>query len=308
MPQIQIQNEKKLFAKLSWRNLISQRGLSRLEAKMAEIQEDRPALAAAAQELLDLCSKLPVSEAHFYLEKFDSSNPSKFQGQVFAKQPVRGWLSVESFASASPATPTEAESFTPEALGWLAAAAIAKREAQINDVCDFLKIARPQIYGARSVLKRSAGWTIAEPDAQKRLSCADSFALFISKANGEEGFLDSKGECAPLGGARLFESAEAAQRTISSRRIVQWDPVIVRVEARAVAIDPLTAKGRNLGPLGAVIAEEEARQLREALQQASVETLRARLAELEATQAAQQGATADGETSSGAAQRKKNRL
>jgi len=54
-----------------------------------------------------------------------------------------------------------------------------------------------------------------------------------------------------------------------------------------VAIDPPTPSDTLLGPLSAVMAKEEARQLNEVLEQSSLEKLRARVAELESQQAQQ---------------------
>jgi hypothetical protein len=301
MPALQIKNEKNLFGNPEWHSLISERGFQRLISKRGEVAKTQPHLLEAADLMIELCGALPTVEAFLYRQKFDMSTPSRYKANNLecGPTPVRAWLAVPGFVGKSPAKPLEAPALTPEGLGWVAASALSRKAAALDELADFLQIARPKLGGANSILKRSAQWTLGEPDEQARIAVVDAFALFMTRPTGHwqegrDGFLDARGDLSALGSARLFESAAAAMRTVASRSLHAMNPVVVRVMARAVAIDPATPAGSLSGPMAAVIAAEEARQLRLALEQASVETLRARLSELEAAQGASASAAAAG--------------
>jgi hypothetical protein len=291
MPQILVANAKGLFADTSWRFAITEQGLSRLAAELPELQNTDPAAHKIASELLELLSALPACSAFLYLGRNDLA-PGEAPTHVTAEhphgysyRPCRGWLSVGTFSSKSSSTPPEAAAATPEALGWVAAEQLAKREPELLALLRRLELGEPDIARAKGVVKRSAAWTLSAIDPYARLASADSFAVYKP---GSHGFLNDKGGTAPLAGARLFESAAAASRTISSRGLDS--AVVVAVSARVLRLDPIRKPSTDLGPLLGALATEEARQMREALRLADVAALRERLAELEAASAAQNGA------------------
>jgi len=296
MPQILIQNEKNLFGELSWSALISEVGLARLGAMLPVIEQERPDLFADARDFHDLCSALPQSTVFLFCQQHDllpgetlHANGAPFYGW----RPARGWIAPTKFIGKSASTPPTVTATTPEALGWRAAEIALKREKAFTAVAQYLGITPPSVAGAKGLLKKSEKWTIVEHRAHERLASADAFAIYLPRS---QGYLNDKGSIAVLGGARLFESAEAASRTITSRRLASQDAVVVTVEARVKGVDPIIAPSGDLGPLGLALAHEEARQLKEALAQATVESLRARLAELEAIQPATPASSDEAET------------
>ena len=291
MPQILVANEKGLFGETSWKALITELGFEALEAALPALEAADPALFKTASDFHSLCASLPQREAFIGRPDKNDLAPGELScGPVapdrpygYARRPARCWLSVGKFIGKSSSNPPEAAGCTPEALGWIAAEAIFKREAEFSSLAKRLGIAQPDVYGAKGIVKKSAAWTIEERSPFERLASAESFAIYLPQSRG---FLNDKGSSAPLGGARLFESAEAASRTITSRQLASSGAVVAAVSARVVGLDPVRAVTVDLGPLTGALAHEEARQLREALGAASIEILRQRLAELEAAQPA----------------------
>ena len=165
-----------------------------------------------------------------------------------------------------------------EALGWTAALELLAQKRKIEEIACLLDIVAPD-WAPISRLKTLLGHlSVEEANASNGLSATDCFAIFLTE---EDGYLNDKGEIAPLAGARLFESvAAAAQRTIRSQK--REKAIVVKIHAQAIAVVAETLPESGIGAFGKVLAETEARQLQEALAHASLDQLRQRVTELEA--------------------------
>jgi len=164
-----------------------------------------------------------------------------------------------------------------EALGWTAALELLAQKRKIEEIACLLDIVAPD-WAPISRLKTLLGHlSVEEANASNGLSATDCFAIFLTE---EDGYLNDKGEIAPLAGARLFESVAAAQRTIRSQK--REKAIVVKIHAQAIAVVAETLPESGIGAFGKVLAETEARQLQEALAHASLDQLRQRVTELEA--------------------------
>lgn len=78
--------------------------------------------------------------------------------------------------------------------------------------------------------------SIRSDDPMDVLGHADAFALYVER-DGGGGYLDGRGNIVDgIGGARLFESAKAAERTATSRRL--RNSVVVSVEVNVKGLAP----------------------------------------------------------------------
>jgi hypothetical protein len=292
MPKAVVRNEEGLFADLSPKSIITSPGLQRLTLLLPRIEAEHPKLAPAARAWIDAAARCPTAEwvcGPFVSNDwtwFDKNEAKTFVfGSKSSEQPehvsihgVKAWLSPISFSSArSGKESTEVASATAEGLGWAAAAELAARKGEIAKVARLVGIAPPSLGRADQVLRLSAGWSVEEFSPSAGLSEAECCAIYMVS---DGGYLNDKGAVAPLAGARLFESAEAARRTMKSRGI--RGAMIVNVQARAVSIVPGSIPSGGIGHFDQALAETEARQLQESLARANLDQLRQRVAELEA--------------------------
>lgn len=118
-------------------------------------------------------------------------------------------------------------------------------------------------------------------DPNDRFAQSQGCAVFIPNGYDGGGFLDIRGYGgAPLSGARLFESSGAANTTIRSRGLT--NAIVVYVNTRLSHIDPNNTRNlNNANSLTDAVAYMERQRLEAALKEASIEQLKARLAELE---------------------------
>ena len=108
-----------------------------------------------------------------------------------------------------------------------------------------------------------------EFDPTKELVRAECFAIYVGGSSG--GFLDGRGQFAPLGGARLFESQASAEKTISSRGLLNAAVVCIKAQMTGLAPDQ-TIQG-DIRSLKEAIASVEKEQLLKALDMATEEEL-----------------------------------
>jgi predicted NAD-dependent protein-ADP-ribosyltransferase YbiA (DUF1768 family) len=124
-----------------------------------------------------------------------------------------------------------------------------------------------------TVSKKIKNYTFQSVDEEQEWSCCEAWMVF-----GKSGYLDDKGQCAPLSRARMFESAAAAIRTVKSKKWTSWKVVKARVEAVGLEKFPGDTEDDRLS--GAMARQEE-KKLMAALENASIEQLKERLSALE---------------------------
>ena len=129
---------------------------------------------------------------------------------------------------------------------------------------------------------------VQESNPAQQLGEGLAYALYVSGKSAYAhvpdqpgGYLDARNEYTPsITGARLYESLKAVERTIGARGLEdRATPVAVRV-----AMEGLPAGYSELGfeKLGAAVSEQRRKSLHKALAEADLETLQARVKELEA--------------------------
>jgi hypothetical protein len=283
MVPIQIQNAKGLYARAFWRRALTEAAVDRIRQSLGKLDAENPKMALDARRALAALERMPLVSVRLFGEvslSGDLAPGDAWRGEYKDSERLcRAWIDVMGFASANRCEELTAPAANADALGWAEAGELAKMGAKFERLLHQLQISNPKLRAASVYAKWRGGEAVKVSERSKvgSLTAADAFCVYMPDA---QGFLNDKGASAPLGGARLFESPGAAARTVSSRRISP--AAVVRVQARIVALDPILNGGNNLGALRDALASEEARQLREALRQADIDTLRARLAELEA--------------------------
>lgn len=127
----------------------------------------------------------------------------------------------------------------------------------------------------------NGGYILNTINSNDRFAQSQGCAIFVPNSYSGGGFLDARGDIsAPLSGARLFESSGSAYTTIRSRGLE--DAIVVHVNNSLSHIDANnTSSLTNANSLTDAVAYMVRQRLEAALKEASVEQLKARLAELE---------------------------
>lgn len=280
MKKYNLTNAQGLFYPFYLAPIMAQETTQKIRAKYLPSVTD-PEEREALLNALELVEALPVIET---VVRMKGAGKSK---TVNAFKKAYGWLSLGSPESQSPPHPFPASSH--KEAGWLDIGLIGKRHALINKM--LRGIGEPDINphsltGAGNIKKRAASITFSEIAEFASLGESTSVAVFMTPNQGQEyilpGFLDSKGGLGPLSRARLFESAKAAERTLrmtSLTRSSAWKAVEVSLAATKALDMP---GDTNTQAISQAIAQQESKALARALAEASLETLRARVLELEA--------------------------
>lgn len=262
-------NEKGLFATLDFKGVVSVEGWAYLQAQ-------RPALSEADRATLDavkpLIDQLPQGNAYFSvantrdtsgtLTQSYRSNPTEplsYYGHIAAL----GWyVPAGTFKSSSPSKPFEGEP-SPERLGWSVMAQLIRPALWKALESLIARCGLHQGYlasdGASNVLKNQHKWTWVSAQMENTVKTC---ALYLPT----QGFMNDKGNTTPLAGARLFESAEAARRTRTSRGLK--DAVIVELETRVVGLVPGETLPVGDVKLGGLLAQMDAEKMEQALPEA----------------------------------------
>ena len=216
------------------------------------------------QELVGILDGLPLEEEmSFNSEAF--TGPKDFPGNPVSS---RNWLKCTMAGVYAPEifksnTSADAKDLwvqpTAEGFGWDQVDRIAVLYKKVaNEFKDLgLSLGQRHIASLQKALKKQADWTVVELTPASMLQ-SDACAVYLVDGRG---FVNDKGNPVPLGGARLFESTAAAERTIQSRG---WQNAVV-VSAK-IQVEGLSPEQKhlpdNLGLLGAAISHKQAEQLR----------------------------------------------
>lgn len=267
--QYSVKNSKGLFGQMRFAMAVMTKeahaAVKRYAENMPEGKEKK-----AAMEMLDLVEQLPFTSC-WSVNKTGS----------LVQEDAYGWVPVDSFVSASSLT----EYSSPEACGWHVVGKIQKHVKlyeKLMGVCGQKAMHDYYWRGASGIARKvvSEGIVFEKFDPSSDLADADAWALYCDG----RGYLDSKGGFGPIARARMFESAEACKRTSASRGISS--STVVRVNVKAAGIENVPGTDTEPADLRAALAKIEAEALAMALEKADIETLRARLAVLEAEECA----------------------
>ena len=159
-----------------------------------------------------------------------------------------------------------------EECGWKEIEEVSKNIKLINKLFNLVKIAPLGHYdldGCNSILKRMNQAEVKFEKFEKTQGYGEgeSYAIFL-----ENGYLDSKGFSGPLTRARMFESAEAANRARKAMFSNSSRGVIVKISLQAENVCdsyPLT----NNDDLNCAISAIEAKKIKLFLEKATLEQL-----------------------------------
>ena len=264
----QLLNQKHMFCPLRWDKVVTLTQLAALKKTLTEYSEDlNPKEKQRWEEIVGLLDALPEKEVPYSKNKL-------------CKMVV---------AVGSPSTTSRVNEDIPESMehwGWDETVRLATHMRAINAWYTKHEAKLIPLDNIQSVLKwkkrfDNGEYIFKNINPLDRFAQSEGCAIFISNSHSGGGFLDARGHSsAPLSGARLFESSGAAYTTIRSRDL--QDAVVVHVNSSLLHIDANnTTHLGNAGNLTNAVAHMERKRLEDALKDASVEQLKARLAELE---------------------------
>ena len=295
-----IVNAKGLFSSPELHDLLSEHAFGLMKEKFAEwstrADVDKKTV-AKVKEALELIELLPTAERFFYYRKNDLPGlnftpPQKYSyghGYGSGNALARCYVDVGSFNTKSEGASRSGDFANGDAL--LKTLDVCVKLSAFQSVLeDFAKdleisLETSKLKRCKTLQKRfnSGEYTIKDFDPSIELGQVNACVIFVPGHNGSGGYLDGRAGYSPLAGARLFESAGSARTTIRSRHL--QNAVVLHIKAQLVGIDPDQGpvSGNNEELLSA-IARIERLNLEKALEDASVEQLKERLARYEQQQ------------------------
>lgn len=276
-------NSKQHFASIHWEPIVSERGYNLLKEN---VQKNWDALSAKEQaaweDIFKNLDALPVKQVGNWREKEAS----------------RVVVGIGTFATKSPHN----DSFPDEYSDW-GWENVANIQTHARTISQF-KEKYPIWVNLTDPLKKVLKWKqrLDKNEYQLKvfdpidvLAQAESYAIYIPSPSHTGGFLDGRGlDGAPLAGARMFETAGSAHTTINSRGL--RNAVVVKVKSSLLGLDTSNTESSDCEDILSAVALMEKKRLEKALEDASVEQLRARLATLEKELSANAEAVQNGET------------
>lgn len=262
----QLLTDKQMFCALYWGDVIS---LTQLEQFKQCVQKD---------DQMNAKDKEKLSEIVQLLEEL----PEKDIGHK--KRTYKSVVIVRRAATTSTLNEDIPNSVTD--WGWPQAVKLATHTRLINTFIEKNRGLLNKINYIADVAKwnkklENGEYILNHVDPNARFSQSQGCAIFVPNSYDGGGFLDVRGYSrAPLSGARLFESSGSANTTIRSRGLD--NAIVVHVNTSLSHIDPNNTRSLiNANSLTDAVAYMERQRLEAALKEASVEQLKARLAELE---------------------------
>ena len=289
MSDFRFVNTKGLIAHPTWTPVLTQNAVDVIKSKLA-IWDPADKRLAKWNEIVGLLEQFPLAKYHGgQFNAKDDIAPGSAKGNWQNPTiPTRMMVDVTTFKTSSAADYSAAKDApsNPEQWGWQPASALAKMSTQLGEMIKALDV---RITLSMDPFKRGQGlakkfnteFNIKSNDPTADLAEVEAFVLYIPSSSGVPGFLDGRANVSPLSGARMFESAASAATTRRSRGLT--DAVVVGVHARLtrIAPDQDLRSTPGMDPLREALAFNDRRDIEEALEQATIEQLKARLALLE---------------------------
>lgn len=263
-------NNKQHFASIHWEPIISERGYTLLKESV-RVQSHWNALTPKEQNAWEDVFK-----------NFEAL-PVKQTGSWREKEASRVVVGIGTFATKSPHNDNFPEEYSN--WGWEEVANIQAHARMISQYKAKYPIWVNPTENLKKVLKwkqrlESGEYELKVFDPIDVLAEAESYAIYIPNSSHTGGFLDGRGlDGAPLAGARMFETAGSAHTTINSRGL--RNAVVVKVKSNLLGLDASNTTSSDCEDILSAVALMERKRLEKALEDASVEQLRARLALLE---------------------------
>lgn len=310
-PTYRIRNDKGLFVPVHQHPLLSKATVDGIRREIWPAMEGKAKIDLGAA--LDALESLPVFTQHINCTRFDALfDPVKHEQymkkvvenrtrhrpsyeQSYLNIPNRQSERVDCYGWYAPDTARGASGSVvacsnAQAAGWLSVGAFAKHIDVVNGVLVQIEsdpVNKFFYRGAHLASKRAQELVFELVEHTEEFSCADYWLVFNGATSAGGGFLDTKGRYGPLARARGFESAVAAKLAAKSRKMSQWKVVQGRTELVAL----MTFPGDSVADtLAAAMSRQESMALSKALDTATIEALKSRLAQLEAVQEIQPAA------------------
>lgn len=280
-----LKNSKGLFSAASELGVLSEATINALEKHSAtlsgaELQDCQVGIRALRA--------LPLGEAFTEMTRIDGPEQkgTGHQHKYFGHGKIlsRYWVSPDSFVNTSPSTGLTQSN--PKDCGWDVIEGVLKALPAINRAlaqADMGTINAYALRNAKGVMKKSADWIFDPVDPIRELMLCEAWAIHVETThNGVPyaGYLDSKGNRAPLSRAKLYESEVAAIRSATAHGVLH-ESQIARVAMDVQSVMTPTGSSPAQSLRGA-LAQRESQRLSEFLSQVSIEELKKRVAELEA--------------------------
>ena len=287
-----------LFIPIRFRAIISKNTFDAAKAALAALPED--SIHQKARPAIEALGRMAVRDDWMPLNPMDIGfNPKTHAKLLEAKRrqdkgerlrhmeqpsfflqyasiPSVGWGRPEAPKTRSSST-SSADFTSAQEAGWHDIATVKKHLGALNGLLESIGAATVNTYaveGAAAASKRAADTEFCSIDDEQRMASSASWIVHIENW----GYMDSQG-FGPIGRAKMFESVEAAKKAAISRGYSSWKIARVRVELEALEAVQGDSESHDLS---AAISIQEAKDIRKALENASVETLRQALAEAQA--------------------------
>ena len=261
-------NSKQHFASIHWEPIVSERGYTLLKENVQKNWDSlSPKEQNAWEDVFKNLDALPVKQTGSWREKEAS----------------RVVVGIGTFATKSPHNDTFPDEYSN--WGWENVANIQTHARTISQYKEKYPIWVNVVENFKKVLKwkqrlEDGEYQLKVFDPIDALAQAESYAIYIPSPSHTGGFLDGRGSGgAPLAGARMFETAGSAHTTINSRGL--RNAVVVKVKSNLLGLDTSNTESSDCEDILSAVALMEKKRLEKALEEASVEQLRARLALLE---------------------------
>lgn len=240
-----------------------------------------------AKEALELFSALPQSTDSYlsHTGPDDTVYDEQVHGQLPYGTDMNGsgpayiWHKPGRTVSSSASLNVEHDCPTPTDAGWDIISEIHKRSASLDKVLALVGCSMATdnwAAGASSIAKKSQSVIFEPANNTANFDQAASFIVMIP-----DGFADKDGDPGAIGSARSFESVASAKHWCSAKAFSAWKIL----SATIVVNDALKLPGdTHMDAASAAIASREARELKAFFERADLDTLRERVAELEAAQ------------------------
>ena len=248
----------------------------------------------ACLKFLEVVDTLPVVKTHSSTLKNDEPNPtlndwsSKPGEYHFSYKNAR--VMVEVGSARTRFQPMGNEGIAPHVStwGWEQMASLLPYCAALKSVSKALDITiETKIIRLASRLWadwQSGGLTLREESVDQDLAQSSAWIIFDQR---NQKYVDAQWYSAALSAAKLFPSKELALHAIKKSRHSNADFVPVEVSMQIASLDLATLDDQKSAPLMQAYSIIQKEKIEEALRQADVEQLRARLAALEGTDPAQ---------------------
>lgn len=284
--KFRIKSDKGLFVEVRLWGLVTPSTLAGLRSEV--LPSLSPRERDVCEKALDAVEKLPLVSSSMDVFRFDPEFDPQLDDEYQRGKLRRGWASrpratMESHGWMAPETAKGASSgegiecSNAQKAGWMDIASVVSQMGWIDMMlrrAGLDPIAEKRYRGGKTAARRAKELKFEPIDDFCELASTESWMLFV-----RAGFLDDKGSVGPLGRARMFESAKAASKTANARGLSEWKVVKASVELKAMENFPGDSVPDKLAQ---AISMREAELIRQALQSASMESLKSRLAQLEA--------------------------